>query len=509
MYVRLKPSRALNASLWRSRRRATFSMSTSTAFHARAETSSDIFMCWAMALRMCETGTTSSPPVTVAGAGGAAGGGAGAPAAGPPPGATKLRPSSFVTPPPVPEPETWDRSTPCSAASLRTSGDRICDLGPRSGSGSAFAGTVACEEARSRAAGTVGSGAGASAVGGDTEASASPEISARSVPTETVSPSGTRIFVSVPAAGEGTSVSTLSVEISNSGSSTATSSPSCFSHFKIVPSTTVSPSCGILTWVIDPPSSPRGQLPDGVLDVGDLGQVRVLEHRGERHWNVGRSDADDRRVERLEPLLRDDGGDLGADAQEAVALVQHDRAARPRDGPPDRLGVERDDRAQVHDLDAHPLLREVLGGFERLVHHHAVGDHGYVGPLALDIRRADRDQEVGVLGDDLLDAAVDPLVLEEHARIVVADRRLQQTLRVGRERRAHHLQPRCVCEPRLGVERVEARGAHPAAGGSSQHHRRRHAAPVVVAGQRGGGLVESARHEVGGLGLGERGEGRQ
>jgi hypothetical protein len=55
--------------------------------------------------------------------------------------------------------------------------------------------------------------------------------------------------VSVPAAGDGTSVSTLSVEISNSGSSWATSSPSCFSHFRIVPSMTVSPSWGILTCI--------------------------------------------------------------------------------------------------------------------------------------------------------------------------------------------------------------------------------------------------------------------
>jgi hypothetical protein len=68
------------------------------------------------------------------------------------------------------------------------------------------------------------------------------EISATSVPTATVDPSGTKIFVRTPASDAGTSVSTLSVEISNSGSSTATWSPSCFNHFKIVPSITVSPS---------------------------------------------------------------------------------------------------------------------------------------------------------------------------------------------------------------------------------------------------------------------------
>ena len=64
--------------------------------------------------------------------------------------------------------------------------------------------------------------------------------------------------MSVPATGEGISVSTLSVETSSRGSSTATSSPSCFSHRVTVPSVTDSPSAGIFTVVPspDPPPSP-------------------------------------------------------------------------------------------------------------------------------------------------------------------------------------------------------------------------------------------------------------
>ena len=61
-------------------------------------------------------------------------------------------------------------------------------------------------------------------------------ITARVVPTATVSPSWTTIWPTTPAAGLGTSVSTLSVEISSRGSSAATASPSDFSHFVIVPS---------------------------------------------------------------------------------------------------------------------------------------------------------------------------------------------------------------------------------------------------------------------------------
>ncbi len=53
--------------------------------------------------------------------------------------------------------------------------------------------------------------------------------------------------MSTPAAGEGTSESTLSVDTSKSGSSRATSSPTPFIQRVIVPSVTVSPSCGIIT----------------------------------------------------------------------------------------------------------------------------------------------------------------------------------------------------------------------------------------------------------------------
>ena len=76
--------------------------------------------------------------------------------------------------------------------------------------------------------------------------SASP-TTAMTVPTSTVSPSWTRISVSTPETGDGTSVSTLSVDTSNNGSSAATVSPTFLNHWVIVPSVTVSPSCGSVT----------------------------------------------------------------------------------------------------------------------------------------------------------------------------------------------------------------------------------------------------------------------
>jgi hypothetical protein len=76
--------------------------------------------------------------------------------------------------------------------------------------------------------------------------SASP-TTAITVPTSTVSPSWTRISVSTPDTGDGTSVSTLSVDTSNNGSSAATVSPTFLNHCVMVPSVTVSPSCGSVT----------------------------------------------------------------------------------------------------------------------------------------------------------------------------------------------------------------------------------------------------------------------
>ena len=89
-----------------------------------------------------------------------------------------------------------------------------------------------------------GSGLGAGFSGA--AAPAAP-ILASSPPTATVSSSSAVIASSVPATGDGISVSTLSVDTSTSGSSTSTVSPTFFSQRVTVPSVTDSPSSGIST----------------------------------------------------------------------------------------------------------------------------------------------------------------------------------------------------------------------------------------------------------------------
>src|ERR1019366_4123104 len=154
------------------------------------------------------------------------------------------RMSVLVIRPAEPVPGTCARSTLLSFAILRTSGDE------RSFSPEAAAAGVSATAAG--ATGAAAAGAGFAAAGVAAALPAPPPITATTVLMVTVEPSGNLISVSVPAAGEGISASTLSVEISNSGSSRSTVSPTCFSHFVIVPSVMDSPICGIGTSVPGP-----------------------------------------------------------------------------------------------------------------------------------------------------------------------------------------------------------------------------------------------------------------
>src|SRR3954464_8490583 len=70
---------------------------------------------------------------------------------------------------------------------------------------------------------------------------------ATTAPTGTTSPACTWIAASMPAEIAGTSIDTLSVSISNRLSPGFTASPAETNHFEILPSATVSPSCGIRT----------------------------------------------------------------------------------------------------------------------------------------------------------------------------------------------------------------------------------------------------------------------
>src|SRR5215472_605817 len=101
---------------------------------------------------------------------------------------------------------------------------------------------------------------GASAAGGALAAAPS-AITATTAPTGATSPAGTRISASTPAVVDGTSIDTLSVSISNRLSPGLMASPADLNHCVILPSATVSPSCGISTSIYAVPARARHRLP--------------------------------------------------------------------------------------------------------------------------------------------------------------------------------------------------------------------------------------------------------
>src|SRR5262245_5103150 len=96
----------------------------------------------------------------------------------------------------------------------------------------------------------------ASAAGGGALAAVPSAITATTAPTGATSPAGTRISVSTPAVVDGTSIDTLSVSISNRLSPGLMASPADLNHCVILPSATVSPSCGIKTSIALIPRAP-------------------------------------------------------------------------------------------------------------------------------------------------------------------------------------------------------------------------------------------------------------
>ena len=162
----------------------------------------------------------------------------------------------------------------------------------------------------------------------------------------------------------------------------------------------------------------------------------------------------------------------------------------------DRIRIHRLQGAQVDDLGLDAILRQRIGGGERLANHPAVGDDGEILALAHDVRLADGDF-VGLFRHH---AAVGQRHLVHHRehRIVVPRRGDQETLGVIGRGRRNDLQARQVAEPRFQALGV-LRGQVPAAPGHGYHRDGQlggAAEHVAHLGHLVGDLVHALAHEV-------------
>jgi hypothetical protein len=208
--------------------------------------------------------------------------GAGAAGAAPSPSPAAASTSALVTLPPAPDPFTFARSTPRSAAILRAtgvalppspiSGRVLCSLGARP------------EPSPSLAPRSVSAAAGSVA---PWSPPASPGlIRASTAPTSTVSSGCAAIEVTTPLAGAGTSASTLSVDTSTIVAPSSIVSPSETCHSSTVPSLTDSPISGITTCsspdsVVPPALTLASSVVAVVVDSESL-SARVLAPLGAR-----------------------------------------------------------------------------------------------------------------------------------------------------------------------------------------------------------------------------------
>src|SRR6476659_3525640 len=236
--------------------------------------------------------------------------------------------SRFVTRPPVPVPSTEPISIPCSSAIRRTTGDERARSTVAS-SGISSPCTLAIDGARTGSAYAplplLGRTGACSGIAGSSETAPASWIRQRPAPTATVVPGSTIISTSTPETGAGSSALALSVSSSTSESYFSIRSPTCFNQVPTIPSTTLSPSCGIVIvvsmFVGIAPSLVADQPAQRGADLLGVNQEGMLEGRTEWHGrNIRRGKSHDRGIEVRKRLLPDHCRDFARHRTRFVGL---------------------------------------------------------------------------------------------------------------------------------------------------------------------------------------------
>src|SRR5687767_12551964 len=317
------------------------------------------------------------------------------------------------------------------------------------------------------AAGADGAGAeGAGAAAGvaldapatsDSMSSSLPAITAIKVPTGDVPPSSISRFRSMPSPRATSSMIALSVSTSASTSPLFTASPSAFAHFTRRPSSIVGERASMNTLVaISPRACGLGFDVHHFLHGGDrfryVGLCGAFEIFRVRHGDVGLVHANHGRIEIVEAIALDVIDDLRAHAADLPSFLHHDGPIRLAHGVRNGFQIHRPYRAQVDDVDADVLFRELVSGLRGEVHGLAVGHDRTVVTFPLQVRLSNGD-DVLLVRHVALDV-VQHLPLEKDHGVVVANRALEQPLGVVRRARRNNLESGDVRQPGLEGLRV-------------------------------------------------------
>ena len=221
----------------------------------------------------------------------------------------------------------------------------------------------------------------------------------------------------------------------------------------------------------------------------------MLLRRGERDRGVQAGDADYGAIQIVEGFFVDDGGDFSRQAAGAGVFVKDDHLVCLLDGLRDCPAVNRNQRAQVQDLDFNSFFGENGRGFQRGVDHGRVGDDADVGAFSGDARLPDGDYII-LLRHFFFNPAVEIFVLEEDAGIVVADGGFDQTFGVVGRGWADDFEAGIVNEPHFGILRVEGAAVDVSATGTAQDEGSRRSPEIVRFGDHVADLVEVAADEI-------------
>src|SRR6266404_3954544 len=214
-----------------------------------------------------------------------------------------------------------------------------------------------------------------------------------------------------------------------------------------------------------------------VEDVSKLRQVIVFKRWRIGYRRVDRSHPDNRCIKPFKCFLPDCGGDFAANSAGPGGFVQNHHLACLLFGCENGLFIHWRERTEVYHLDVDAFFFQLQCCIQRCENHRTKGDDRQI-PAFTRYSRFPDFYDVVIDGQFFPQSgkSVELLVLKKDNRTGVANRRLNQPLRIVRSGGFNNLQTRRVQKKGFSINGMEWSGAHTAATRAAPH-----AAPTIAA----------------------------